>query len=218
MKDHDFLDDLYSNSAKEVPPESLDQAILKHARDNLQKRDFLMRRQWQQFLSLAAVMVLSVYVVLDVGDESMDVEGLSLSEEASEFIEPAFDEKPVASKALKKELSLSGNEMRAKAESYKSKEAKRMTRDEMMPSSINKNISKSIDQTSSNQALVPPENKEINAVRGAEISMLSPKEMIEKIERLIAEDRHVEAKQVYDEFIDLYPNEPLPINIVEAIK
>ena len=218
MKDDDFLDDLYSNSAKDVPPESLDQAILKHARDNVQKGNFLMRRQWQQFLSLAAVMVLSVYVVLDVGDQSRDVEGLSLSEEASEFIEPAFDEKPVASKELNKEPSPSGSEMRAKAESFKRKEAKRMIHDEMMPLNINKSISRSIDESSSEQGLASPAYEEPNAVRGAESSMLSLKEMLEKLERLIAEDKQVEAKQVYDELIDLYPNEPLPISIIEAFK
>lgn len=188
MKDNDFLDDLYTDSAKDVPPESLDQAILKQARDNVQKDSFLMRRQWQQFLSLAAVMVLSVYVVLDVGDESMDVDGLSLSEEASEYIEPAFDEKPMASKALKKELSPSGNEMRAKAESFKRKEAKRMVRDE------------------------------VDGIHAGNSLKASPEKMMEEVEKLINEGELAQAKIMFQQLSDVYPEFPIPARIVEALK
>lgn len=188
MKDHDFLDDLYSNSAKEVPPESLDQAILKQARDHVHNGRFLMRRQWQQFLSLAAVMVLSVYVVLDVGDQSMDVDGLSLSEEASEFIEPAFDEKPVASKAVKKELSLSGNEMRAKAESFKRKEAKRMVSDE------------------------------VDGIHAGHSLKASPEKMMVEIERLINEGELAKAKILFQKLSETYPEFPVSIRIIEALK
>jgi hypothetical protein len=195
MKDNDFLDDLYSNSAKDVPPESLDQAILKHARDNVQKGNFLMRRQWQQFLSLAAVMVLSVYVVLDVGDQSRDVDGLSLSEEASEFIEP----------------SPSGNELRAKAESFKGKEAKRMARDELMPLSVQQFSS---DQVTSVQA---NEQAEVGA-KAEKILMARPEEMLKEIEGLINEGNLVNAKIILQQLSDTYPEYPVPTRIVDALK
>lgn len=222
MKDNDFLDDLYSRSAKDVPPESLDRAILKHARDNVQKGNFLMRRQWQQFLSLAAVMVLSVYIVLDVGDQSMDVEGLSLSEEASEYIEPGFNEKPVTSKKLNKELnkeiskqlSPSSNEMRAKAESFKRKEAKRMAHDELMPLSDQAVEAKEI----SIQGAAVQGNEEVEGIRAGHSLKASPEKMMEKVERLISEGELAQAKILLQQLSDAYPEFPVPVSIVEALK
>jgi len=201
MKDNDFLDDLYSNSAKDVPPESLDQAILKHARDNVQKGNFLMRRQWQQFLSLAAVMVLSVYVVLDVGDESMDVEGLSLSEEPSP----------------------SGNEMRAKAESFKIKEAKRIVRDELMPLSVQENVPQHAQQNSRDLAIELKEitvqgSEEVDGTHAGNSLKVSPEKMMEEVERLIHEGELAKAKILFQQISETYPEFPVSIRIIEALK
>jgi hypothetical protein len=38
--DNNFLDDLYSHSAKKIPPAVLDQTILKHALDHVHKDNF----------------------------------------------------------------------------------------------------------------------------------------------------------------------------------
>jgi hypothetical protein len=89
---NDFLDDLYAKSAKELPPTALDQAIIKEAYAKVHKRDFVSRLQWQRFLSVAAVMVLSVYIFFDVGEYSMDAESFAPSEERIESGAPVYDD------------------------------------------------------------------------------------------------------------------------------
>jgi mRNA-degrading endonuclease HigB of HigAB toxin-antitoxin module len=90
--DNNFLDDLYSHSAKEIPQAVLDQTILKHAFDHVHKDNFFQRLQLQRVFSVAAVLVLSVYIVFDVGEQRIDVENFVLIEEKIRFESPAFDE------------------------------------------------------------------------------------------------------------------------------
>ena len=60
--DNKFLDELYSQSAKEVPPVELDQAIRKLAHAKVPKNDIVSLLKWERVLSVAAVMVLSIYI------------------------------------------------------------------------------------------------------------------------------------------------------------
>jgi hypothetical protein len=110
MKDHDtdndFLDDLYSHSAKEIPPAVLDKAILKQAFDHVHKDNFFQRLQLQRVFSVAAVLVLSVYIVFDMGEQSMGVDDFLRTEEGIRFASPAFDEEsalPIEGQRLKVE-------------------------------------------------------------------------------------------------------------------
>ena len=231
MKDHDtdndFLDDLYSNSAKEVPPIELDQTILKQAHDNVHKRSFVWRSQWQQLFSVAAVMVLSVYFVFDVGDQSLNVEDFSHAEE------PALLMK----------------EQRLKAESSKAKKVMNTAIYESNSSSDDLNISgkeaflipkNSSSEVFSNEIKEQPVEinsykfeekreikREIKSVRralsapvsdDAESLVATADEMLEEMERLITEGKLVEAKEIYEELSDTYPKYQVPIRIVEALK
>jgi len=75
MNKHDsedeLLDQLYSKSAKEQPPSRLDKKILAEAKARYQPGTLAASFKWQRILSVAAVMVLSIYVFFDVNDNRM---------------------------------------------------------------------------------------------------------------------------------------------------
>ena len=75
MNKHDsedeLLDQLYSKSAKEQPPSHLDKKILAEAKARYQPGTLAASFKWQRILSVAAVMVLSIYVFFDVNDNRM---------------------------------------------------------------------------------------------------------------------------------------------------
>jgi len=61
-----FLDKLYAQSANEKPPADLDKIILEEAKAKHKPPHFLVSMKLQRVLSVAAVMVLSVYIFFDV--------------------------------------------------------------------------------------------------------------------------------------------------------
>ena len=67
--DDEFLDKLYKQSAIEKPPTDLDQQILELAKANHQRTRFAKTMNLQRVLSVAAVMVLSVYIFFEVGGD-----------------------------------------------------------------------------------------------------------------------------------------------------
>ena len=64
----DFLDQLYAETKHEQPPLELDAKIQAQALEHLNAKNRSSFFQWQRVLSLAAVMVLSVYLFFDVND------------------------------------------------------------------------------------------------------------------------------------------------------
>ncbi|MBL4880149.1 MAG: hypothetical protein JKX82_02375 [Oleispira sp.] len=200
MKDHDtdndFLDDLYSNSAKEVPPIELDQAILKQAHDNVHKRSFVWRSQWQQLFSVAAVMVLSVYFVFDVGDQSLNLE-IYESNSSSDDLSISGKEALLIPKNLSSDIfSNAIKEQPVEINSYK----------------LEEKIETKREIKSVRRALSAPVSDD------AESLMATADEMVEEIEKLIVEGKLVEANKIYEELSDTYPKYQVPIRIVEALK
>lgn len=225
--DNDFLDDLYAHSAKEAPPVALDEVILKQARDNMHKRNFVSRSQWQQLFSVAAVIVLSVYFVFDMGDQSLDMSDFSHAEERTRFSDPVFET----------EHAPRMKEPRLKVEKSKAKEDMGSTVYESNSISDDSSISGSqsvrIPKSSSSEAFsystkgksIEIETKEISIDKAlpvtvnddAESLMATADEMVEEIEKLMAEGKLVAAKEIYNELSDTYPKYPVPIRIVEAL-
>lgn len=205
MKDHDtdndFLDDLYLHSAKDVPPTALDQAILKQAHTKAHKGHFLQRLHWQQFFSVAAVMMLSVYLVLDVGDQSMDIEGLSIPRERSRFDNPALNDEQTVSK-VNKMMAPAVDESTAVSE---------------VAAGFGKAKTAEMNSYQGTE-IIESEDVEAQTSAEGERLMATPEDMIAEIERLIAEGKLAEAKQVYNELSGAYPNDPLPIEILDALK
>jgi hypothetical protein len=221
MKDHDtdndFLDDLYSHSAKEIPPAVLDQAILKQAHDHVHKDNFFQRLQLQRVFSVAAVLVLSVYIVFDVGEKNMGVEDFSLTEESTS---------PIKEQRLRIEKSKVKRIMDSSA--YESTAAP----EDLRNSSLRKEQFSEINSFQGEEMELE-EKVEIEAkhasrdlsvqalsiqVNDDEGVIVSAEKMIEEIEKRIAEDKLVDAKKTYKELSDNYPEYPVPIRIVQALK
>ena len=206
MKDHDtdndFIDDLYSHSAKEIPPAVLDQAILKQAHDHVHKDHFFKRLQLQRVFSVAAGLVLSVYIVFDAGEQSMGVEDFSLTEESIRFEFPAFDEEstgPIKEQGLKVEKIKVKKMMDSSA--YESTAAPDFLRE----SGLRKEKSMAINSFQSEQV----EDEGV---------IVSAETMIEEIEKLITADKLVDAKKTYQKLSDQYPAYRVPSRIIEALK
>jgi len=62
----DSLDQLYSKAAKEKTPTHLDKKIMAEAKLHIKVKSFPSLFQWQRVLSVAAVMLLSIYIFFDV--------------------------------------------------------------------------------------------------------------------------------------------------------
>jgi hypothetical protein len=200
--DNNFLDDLYSHSAKEIPPAVLDQTILKHALDHVHKDNFFQRLQLQRVFSVSAVLVLSVYIVFDVGEQRIDVENFVLIEEKIRFESPAFDEEstgPIKEQRLKVEKSKVKKMMDSSA--YESTAAP----DFLRKSGLRKEKSIAINSFQSEKV----EDKGV---------IVSAETMIEEIEKLIAADKLVDAKKTYQELSDQYPAYRVPSRIIKALK
>jgi hypothetical protein len=200
--DNNFLDDLYSHSAKEIPPAVLDQTILKHALDHVHKDNFFQRLQLQRVFSVSAVLVLSVYIVFDVGEQRIDVENFVLIEEKIRFESPAFDEEstgPIKEQGLKVEKSKVKKMMDSSA--YESTAAP----DFLRKSGLRKEKSIAINSFQSEKV----EDKGV---------IVSAETMIEEIEKLIAADKLVDAKKTYQELSDQYPAYRVPSRIIKALK
>lgn len=231
MKDHDtdndFLDDLYSHSAKEIPPAVLDQAILKHAHDHVHKNNFFQRLQLQRAFSVAAVLVLSVYIVFDVGEQSIGGEDFLLTEESIRFESPAFDDEsasPIKEQRLKAEKSKVKKMMSSSV--YESTAAP----DDLRESGLRKEQSIEINSFQSEEV---EEKLEIDAKYASrelsaqalsiqesddEDAVASAEKMIEEIEILIAADKLADAKKIYKELSDRYPAFPVFSRIIEVLK
>jgi hypothetical protein len=200
--DNDFIDDLYAHSAKEIPPALLDQAILKHALDHVHKDNFFQRLQLQRVFSVAAVLVLSVYIVFDVGEQRLGIEGFLRTEEKIRFESPAFYEEstgPTEEQRLKVEKSKVKKTMDAPA--YESTAAP----DDLRKSGLKKEQSIAIYSFQSEQV----KDKGV---------IVSVETMIEEIEKLIAADKLEDAKKAYQELSAHYPEYRVPSRIIKALK
>jgi hypothetical protein len=227
MKDHDsdndFLDDLYLHSAKEAPPAALDQAILKQAHNKVHQGKFFPRYQWQQIFSVAAVLVLSVFIVLDSADQGLAIDDFSLTEEQAPRMEEQYlktekskvttmmDSAARESTAESDELSMSGLKKQHTSEINASQSEKNALEVETKQVSRNLSAPSSIKEITSDETL--------SAHASADESLIAtPEKMIAEIEKLIAEGKLIEANQRYKEFSAEYPSYLIAIEIVEALK
>jgi type IV secretory pathway VirB10-like protein len=65
----DFLDELYAQTKNEQPGAKLDEAILAQAKQQVEQPKPSSIFKWQRYASVAAVMVFSFYIILDVNDQ-----------------------------------------------------------------------------------------------------------------------------------------------------
>ena len=232
--DNQILDELYVQTAKELPPLSLDQKILQQAKEASPKRELGALLQWQRYLSVAAVMVLSIYIFFDVGENSMESEIFSAPSEnieadmrEEEHATRMKDQSQKAAKSKAKKLkipeaSLSIKEAEASAElsqfgdaldeqglSVNSEKRQALKQDKPINKTVKPLV---IKQGSANQAIISKQSAELGRL------MTEPEKMLKQIKHLIALDQLVEAKAVYQTLAESYPEYPVPIEVIEVLK
>lgn len=207
--DKDFLDKLYAQSAIEQPPAELDKHILDLAKAQHQRRGFADALRWQRILSVAAVMVLSVYIFFDISQDHPAV-----------MDETAL---PAQRSLLKSSPSAPQQEQQENQEAQESKEA--------LPSVLPYTPPKeTLKQKAAKQAAEPvldhyaaDEISELSASPAylsdaavAEKEALAPTAdtMLKEIEQLLTDQKQEEAQTRYAAFKQLYPEYPVP----EAIR
>jgi len=230
MKNHetgnDFLDELYAHNAKETPPIELDQAILKQAHDNLHQRNFVSRSQWQQLFSVAAVMVLSVYFIFDIGNNRFDTGSHSLEMEEFSYAEERIKVQSQKTEIhkLKKAVAPAAYESATAPDdiSISESESVLMLRSSN-PEFLSDSIKEPTNEIKSHQYEEKIESKNIRRklstpMNDEGVRMTNAKAMLATIERLIAEGKLSEAKKIYKDLSTTYPKYQVPTRIVEALK
>lgn len=237
-----FLDELYAQTSNEVPPEFLDQAIIKQAHAKVSKRDVASHIHWQRYLSVAAVMILSIYIFLDVGEFSRDSELYSPSENRAGSAAPVEDGmmksdhqaqrlKEMVSKS-KKMFSPALVEVASDSEALSARSFGQNT-DSATSDSLNlleepviemSNIDHVEPEKGSEKAdfakprNIPAKSLSQLSIEGYEAQSLAPEIMISKIEELIAEGDLTGAKVYYKSLTELHPDYSVPKEIIKTLK
>ena len=214
----DFLNKLYKQSALEKPPADLDQQILELAKASHQRTRFAMTMNLQRVLSVAAVMVLSVYIFFEVGSDRP----MSMEEDFIYHDKSLLRSSPVDPQTERLDMS---DEVHAKKQ-VKNKEAKKSVErvmedyeaDDISEISAKAReqsgigISESSSELSSAPALMRQMSKTEQTLETAKAE-----DMLKEIEQLLASEKLEQAKLVYRQFKLLFPDYPVPVLISDAI-
>jgi hypothetical protein len=232
--DDEFLDTLYKQSALEKPPADVDKQILALAKTNHQRNRFAMTMNLQRVLSVAAVMVLSVYIFFEVGGDRptrMD----------EEFLYPDKSILRSSPSATQPEnVDMSGKDQAIKQ--FKNKEAKKSAERAMVEyenNAIGELAAEAQEQSESDMSglsdVVSSEpSVELSATPSSAPSSapvlmrqklkaeqaLEPanaEAMLKEIEQLLASGKLEQAKLVYGQFKLLFPEHPVPVFISDFI-
>lgn len=216
--DQDFLDKLYAQSAKEQPPADLDKRILEQAKARHQHKGFASTLHWQRWVSVAAVMVLSMYIFFDVRHDrptTIDEAGLppqksllkpAPSAPTSEHLERTEEGPSLApTRQLKQKAAMQAVE--PAFENYAA--------DELNESGSEREIQTESQFPASQLSSSP--NLRSEAAK-AEQAQESPQAdaMLEEIARLLSVEKQEEAKRLYEQFNKRFPDYPVPELIREA--
>lgn len=168
-------------------------------------------------------MVLSVYFVFDVSDQSLNMEDFSHAEEPALLMKEQRlkAEKSKAKKVISTviyesdfssdDLSISGKEALLIPKSSSSEVLSNSIKEQ--PVEINSyKVEEEVETKSVRRSLSAPVTDDGESLKATAV------EMVEKIEKLITEGKLVEANEIYKELSDTYPKYQVPIRIVEALK
>jgi|GEM_PF-6722220 len=245
----EFLDKLYARSANEKPPADLDKKILEEAKNNRHFNLFSMTIKFQRILSVAAVMVLSVYIFFDVGgNRSTGIDEALLYPQKSKLrsspavphaesirINDAVDD---ISESNANDQNLWKSDI-ASPKSLSSPIPPFQKSDTDVEYGLNKpsvrNIAEGIEtKNESNDALSTDKEttlkdvvKSINQKQVAKRRMASSSEpemltqaedMLNEIERLLANEEPEEANKLYRKLKLLFPAYPIPNFVADSIE
>lgn len=224
MSKHDsqeeFLNNLYRQSAQETPPEELDERILELAKARHPHKRFAKTLQWQRLLSMAAVMLLSVYIFFDVShdrpalmeDANMSLPGM-FSEPSPQApqVEPAPQSKARQLTAPMKEISqLKKQEAQQAAEP--------MQEMDMAESMSESAADTQPDALRSASPAVARESSVSDLENKAEQDQLhnEPDHLLQQISEYLKAGRNKEANTLFADFKVRFPDYPVPEAIRDA--
>lgn len=204
--DDDFLNSLYKKAATEKPPTELDKEILTLAKTNHQASRFTKMMSLQRVLSVAAVMVLSVYIFFEVDKDlptQMEQDLFSppqsmLRSAPSSSIGNSYSDTHPSS--VQQTESFEMNEVAPVMEQLKMKQAKKSAEKESVRFMADE-ISELAAQEASQE----------------DLSVLTAEEMLKEITQLLASEKIAEATELYKHFKQLFPEHTVPEGIVDAI-
>lgn len=208
--DDDFLNRLYKQTATEKPPEYLDKTILALAKANHPPSRFAKMMNLQRVLSVAAVMVLSVYVFFEVDKEQpIQMEQdmffpsqnmLRSAPSPSSSSSSRNSSSPTPPYSVQETDSFELNEAAPVMEQLKMKQAKKSSKKE-------------------SAYFMADEISELAAQEASQddLAVVTANEMLEEITQLLASGKKAEATELYKRFKKVFPQYPVPQGIVEAI-
>jgi hypothetical protein len=214
----DFLTVLYQQTATEKPPVDLDQQILALAKANHQRTRFAMTMNVQRVLSVAAVMVLSVYIFFEVGgDRHMSID--------EDFMYPQKSNLRSTPAAQQAESLDMRDEVHAKKQ-FKNKKAKKSVERAMADYETDaiSEIAVEAQEQSESDMLGPsaeflPAPKLMRQKLKAERALepANAEAMLKEIEQLLASGKLARATRVYGQLKIFFPDYPVPVFISDVI-
>lgn len=216
--DEDFLDKIYAQSAKEQPPAELDKQILELAKNQVLHKPPASFQHWQRLASLAAVMVLSVYLFFDVRHERQHL----LEEAWHPAHRSALEHAPSSPEAASPELS----EAESKGAPQKALKQKQATSD-AYPAMESSNMDaftdampKVMEQTEHKRSLRMQSQPDA-AEALFETEQIKPSDaaesMLREITLLLAAGKQEDAKTLYLDFKQRFPDYPVADQITQVL-
>jgi len=225
----DLLNQLYLQSANEKPPKDLDQKILQEARAHHHVSHFAGTFKWQRGLSVAAVMVLSIYIFFDVSNDHSSILETEMFIPKNETTSPS----PAMGEVQNLQRKLAPKKAKLKQQKKMVKEAAKTEGVQYLAddiSGIDSDIQESTQSDMAEQRMFSapaiPETKSVDlSVEIASSSSESElhevnaaEKIIKQIQLLLANGKLEEAKELYNKFKQLFPNYPVPILIEKSFQ
>ena len=221
----DLLNQLYLQSANEKPPEDLDQKILQEARAHHHVSHFAGTFKWQRGLSVAAVMVLSIYIFFDVSNDHRSILETEMFIPESETTSPS----PAIGEVQNLQRKLAPKKAKLKQQKKMVKEAAKTEGVQYLAddiSGIDSDIQESTQSDMAEQRMFSapaiPETKSVELASSSSESALhesnAAEKIINQIQLLLDNGKLEEAKELYNKFKQLFPNYPVPILIEKSFQ
>ena len=229
--DNDFLDKLYARSAKEQPPTDLNKHILEQAKAQHQHKRFASTLRWQRIVSVAAVMVFSIYIFFDVRHDRPAMMDESSLPAPKNLLKPA-PSAPTSERLERSEEGPSITPMR-QLKQKAAKQAAEPAFDDYASDDISDSVSApeaeaksqfsaselsssqpSANQFSSSSGLDAEEAAKTEQNNGS----TNPEDLLTEITKLLKAGKKEEAKTIFEGFKNRFPDYPVPSFIDTAFE
>ena len=216
--EQDFLAKLYAQSAQEQPPAELDKRILQQAKAQHTHKRFARTLRWQRFVSVAAVMVLCVYIFFDMRhqhpvlmEEQILPQQKSLPEASpsaapGEQLEPSEEQPAIAPTRQLKEQA--------------AKRAAEPTLDDYAADEIrdSNTLPAGQDETPlpASQLFSSPEISAAKGMTTETNETISPDNLLNQITQLLKDGKQAEAEAFFIQLKEQFPDYPVPDYIASS--